>query len=83
MFSCQRQHASLIGEDVLVFFDMIPSLIDDGADMVVRKGIENGFPFSAAFYQFVLLQDAELMGNGRLGHVQHLCKITYSDLCLE
>ena len=62
---------------------MIPSLVDNGADMVVCKGIENGFPFSAAFYQFVLLQDAELMGNGRLGHVQYLCKITYSDLCLE
>ena len=62
---------------------MIPSLIDDGTDMVVCKGIENGFPLSAAFYQFILLQDAKLMGNGRLGHVQYLCKITYTDLCLE
>ena len=61
---------SYFENDVLVFFYMIPSLIDDGADMVIRKGIENGFPFSAAFYQFVLLQDAELMRDRSLAHFQ-------------
>jgi hypothetical protein len=33
---------------------MFPALVDDGTDVVVREGIENGFSFPAALDQLAL-----------------------------
>jgi hypothetical protein len=38
-----------------IFLNMFPALVDDGTDVVVREGIENGFSFPAALDQLALL----------------------------
>ena len=43
--------------------------------MIICKGIKNRFSFSAVLHQLVLLQDAKLMGNCGLCHIQDFRKI--------
>ena len=62
---------------------MMLSLGDDGPHMLIRQRVEDRFPFPAALYQSVLLQDLQLMGNRRLGHIQHLGQVTDTNLRLK
>ena len=58
-----------------LFPDMLQALIDDCKHMGVQQGIINGFSVPAVFDQAALFQDAELMGNGALGHAQFRCNV--------
>ena len=62
---------------------MLHALADNGAHMVVGKGVEYGFSLPAALYQLVPLQDIELVGDGRLGHVQRRRQVADADLRLK
>ena len=62
---------------------MPPSLVDNCPHMIVRQRIENGLSLPSALHQLALFQDAELMGYGRLGHVQSLRQIADADLRLK
>ena len=51
--------------------------------MGVRQRIENGLPLPAAGDQPGLLEDAQLVGDGRLGHFQLLCDVPHALLLME
>lgn len=50
---------------------MFHSLTENGVDMVICKGVKNGFACSAEFDQTGLLEDAKLVGDGRDLHTKH------------
>ena len=52
--------------------DMVQTLGDDGKHMRVQQRIIDGLSFSAVFYQAVLFENTELMGNSALRHAQFL-----------
>ena len=62
---------------------MFSSLIDDRTHMSVCQRIENGFSFSPAFHQLILLQNSKLVGNRRLRHIQCFCQITDTHFCFK
>lgn len=66
-----------------LFFNVIHTLLDNGADMGVGKRIENGFALPAAFYQLALFENLQLMRNGRLGHAEGGGQVADANLCFE
>ena len=56
---------------------------DDGLHMVVGQRIINGLSGAAALDQLCLLDDAQLMGNGRLADSENFCNVTDADLRLK
>ena len=63
---------------------MAQSLIEYRINVIVREGIINDLSVSAIFDELRLLQDAQLVGNRRLVHIQKLCNITYTELtCMQ
>ena len=62
---------------------MLLSLCDDCPYMTICKRVEHRFSFSSALYQLILLQNAKLMRNSGLCHIQSLGKIAHAYLCLK
>ena len=62
---------------------MIHSLADDRAYVVISKRIEYTFPFAPALDQLVALEDRQLVGDGRLRHLQRLSQIADTHLGLQ
>ena len=48
---------------------MLHRLMENGVDMVVRQGVDDGLSISPAADQAGLFQDAKLVGNGGLRHL--------------
>ena len=61
---------------------MLLSLCDDCPYMTICKRVEHRFSFSSALYQLILLQNAKLVGNCGLCHVQCFCQVADAYLCL-
>ena len=59
---------------------MLKALGDDRADMIVGQEIVNGFALAAVADQVGVLQDAQLMGDRRLGHPQQFRDRTHAHL---
>lgn len=57
---------------MVVLGQVVEALPDDGADVVIRQEIINGFALPARGHQLVIPQNLELMRNGGLGHAQQL-----------
>ena len=51
--------------------------------MLIVQRIKNGLPLPAAANEPCLLQDAQLVGDGGLGHVQEFCNVAHAHLRLE
>ena len=49
---------------------MLQTLRDDRADMIIGQRVEDGLAFAAGFDQLALFEDAQLVGDRRLRHVQ-------------
>ena len=62
---------------------MLLSLCDDCPYMTICKRVEHRFSFSSALYQLILLQNAKLVGNCGLCHVQCFCQVADAYLCLK
>ena len=62
---------------------MLHALRQHGLHVAIGQRVKNGFAVPAAFYQLILLQNAKLMRNGGLGHIQSLGEITHAYLCLK
>ena len=54
---------------------MFDALGDDVVDMVIIEGIVDRFSVSAFLDQFGIFEDAKLMRNGRLVHIQKICDL--------
>ena len=67
----------------LILFNMLLSLCDDCPYMTICKRVEHRFSFSSALYQLILLQNAKLVGNCGLCHVQCFCQVADAYLCLK
>ena len=50
--------------------------------MIVIEGVVDHLPVPAGLDQLALLQRAQLVGNGGLGHLQGLCQVRDADLAL-
>ena len=68
---------------VIFVRDMHESNIQNIHDMLVVERVKNVFALPAAFYQLILLQNAKLMRNSGLCHIQSLGKIAHAYLCLK
>lgn len=62
---------------------MLKTLVDYRTDMIIRKGIYNGFSFSAEFDKLGLLEYPQLVGNGRKAHVEKLGNVADAHLGFE
>lgn len=51
--------------------------------MVILQGVEDGLSLPAEFHQAALLENAELVGNGALGHIEELGDVAYAHLALQ
>ena len=51
--------------------------------MFIQKGIEYGFPIPAEFDKAALFEDAQLMGDSALGHIQKLCQVADAHFMLH
>lgn len=51
---------------------MVETLGQDGGYVGVGKGVVDGFAVAAEFYQGGLFEDAQLVGDGTLGHSQEV-----------
>lgn len=61
-----------------ILLNMIASLCNNRTNMSICQRIKNGFAFSAAFDQFILLENAQLMRDRRLRHIKHSRQITHT-----
>ena len=73
----------LLSYAFLILFNMLLSLCDDCPYMTICKRVEHRFSFSSALYQLILLQNAKLVGNCGLCHVQCFCQVADAYLCLK
>ena len=48
--------------------------------MIVGQGIEHGFAFAPVLHQFSAFQNAQLVGHGALGQIQHPGNIAHAQL---
>ena len=55
---------------------MLHSLVHDGLDMIISKGIEHRFSFPSVLHKLHLLEHPELMGNRGLRHSKNFRQIT-------
>lgn len=55
-----------------LLLDMLHALADNGTHVVVGQGVKYGFSLPAALDQFVAFENAQLVGDGALGHIQRL-----------
>lgn len=62
---------------------MFHALVDDRADMSIRKGVKDGFAFAAVFDELALFERTQLVGDGALGHVQKLRDVADAHLGFE
>ena len=62
---------------------MLEGVIENGFDMGIGKRVENGLPLTAGFHKSSLLEDTQLMGNGRDSHVKLLGDVTNTKLLTE
>ena len=69
---------------LLMFFDQVlKALGDDCADMIVRQEIIDGLALPAVADEIGVLENTELVGNGRLRHPQKLRNRAHAHLRLE
>lgn len=59
----------------LSFPDMVKALGNNRKHMGIKQGIVNSFAIPAVLDQAVLFENAELVGNGALGHTELLSNI--------
>lgn len=59
---------------------MLKTLVDYRTDVIVRKGIYNGFSFSAEFDKLGLLEHSQLVGDGRKAHIEKLGNVANAHL---
>ena len=59
---------------------MLHALAQDGADVAVGQGVKDLLALPAVAHQLGLLQGPELVGDGRLAHVQKLGDVTHAHL---
>lgn len=67
---------------VIFVRDMHESNIQNIHDMLVVERVEDIFALPAAFYEVVILEQLELVGNCRLCHVNGLCDVVDADLAV-
>ena len=75
--------ASPLFKLALQLADVFHALRNDRADMVVGERIKHALPLAPAFDELAALEDAQLVGHGRLRHAQRLGQIADADLRLD
>ena len=67
---------------VVFVCDMHESNVENIHDMLVVERVENIFALPAAFYEVVILEQLELVGNRRLCHVNGLGDVIDADFVI-